>query len=189
MAMRGDVLATARSSWLGSLGHLLTGARLGSAPFIFAWIVEGRSELAAVATGVAMFTDCVDGALVRRFGRPSKAGAWFDVSADFLVIASAFIAFAVAGILSSWPLVWIGGSFVVFVATSGLGPSLYDPLGRYIGGIVMAAALAVLLAQDFIIQQTIEWTVMIACLATMAARLAYIVPCAIGAASPPETPL
>jgi CDP-diacylglycerol--glycerol-3-phosphate 3-phosphatidyltransferase/cardiolipin synthase len=174
--MRPAVSAAVPTSWLGSLGHLLTGARLGSSPFIFAWIVEGRIELAAAATGVAMLTDCADGALVRRFGRPSKAGAWFDVWADFLVIVSAFSGFAIAGIVSSWPLAWIVGSFVVFVATSGLGPSIYDPVGRYIGGILMAAALAVLLAPDFIIQQWIEWMVTIACLATMAARLAYVVP-------------
>jgi phosphatidylglycerophosphate synthase len=167
--------AVQSSSWLASLGHLLTGMRLASFPFIFGWIVEGRSELAAAAMGVAMLTDWIDGSLVRRFGRPSSAGAWFDVWADFLVIMSAFIAFAVAGILSAWPLVWIGGSFVVFIATSGLGPSIYDPLGRYIGGILMAAALAVLLAQDFAIQQWLEWTVMIACLATMAARAAHVV--------------
>jgi phosphatidylglycerophosphate synthase len=164
-----------QSSWLGSLGHLLTAARLASAPFILDWIVGGRAELAAAAVGIAMLTDCVDGPLVRRFGRPSRASAWFDVWADFLVIAPAFIGFALAGILSSWPLVWIGGSFAVFIATSGLGASIYDPLGRYIGGMLMAAALGVLLAQDFAVQQSIELTVTVACLTTMAARLAYVV--------------
>jgi hypothetical protein len=39
----------------------------------------------------------------------------------------------------------------------------------------MAAALAVLLAQDLVIQLSIEWTVTVACLATMAARVAYVV--------------
>jgi CDP-diacylglycerol--glycerol-3-phosphate 3-phosphatidyltransferase/cardiolipin synthase len=171
--------AAARSSWLGSLGHLLTGMRLASCPFIFGWIIEGRSELAASAMGLAMLTDWIDGSLVRRFGRPSNAGAWFDVWADFLVIMSAFVAFAVDSILSAWPLVWIGGSFFMFIATSGLGPSIYDPLGRYIGGILMAAALAVLLAQDFVIQLSLEWTVTIACLATMAARAAHAVAAAL----------
>lgn len=166
--------AILRSSWLGALGHLLTVVRLGSAPFVLGWIVEGRFELAAAATAIAMLTDCLDGTLVRRFGRPSQAGAWFDVWADFLVIASAFFGFAVAGILSFWPLLWIGGSFIVFIATSGLGPSIYDPLGRYIGGILMVAVFTVLLAPDFIIQQSIERTVTIACLATMAARLVYL---------------
>jgi CDP-diacylglycerol--glycerol-3-phosphate 3-phosphatidyltransferase/cardiolipin synthase len=175
IAMPWVVSSTAQSSRLGLLGHLLTGMRLASCPFIFGWIVEGRSDLAAAGVSVAMLTDWIDGTLVRRFGHPSNAGAWFDVWADFLVIISAFIALAVAGILSTRPLVWIGGSFVVFIATSGLGPTMYDPLGRYIGGILMVAALAVLLAQDFAIQQSIEWTVTIACLATMAARVAHVI--------------
>jgi phosphatidylglycerophosphate synthase len=177
MAMHWALFVARPSSWLASLGHLLTAARVASAPFILRWIIEGRTELAAAAASIALLTDCVDGVLVRRFGRPSKAGAWFDVWADLLVIVSAFIGFAVAGILSSWPLVWIGGSFLVFVATSAVGPSMYDPLGRYIGGILMSAALAVLLAQDFLIHRSIEWTVTVACLATIVARLAYVVRC------------
>lgn len=116
--------------WLGSLGHLLTGARLGSSLFIFAWIVEGRIELAAAAVGAAMLTDVADGPLIRRFGRPSNAGAWFDAWADFLVIVSVFAGMATAGIFSFWPLVPIGGSFLVFTATSGLAMKMYDPFGR-----------------------------------------------------------
>jgi phosphatidylglycerophosphate synthase len=158
------------------LGHLLTVSRLASSPLIFGWIVEGRAELAAGAAAIAMLTDWVDGPLVRRFGCPSRAGAWFDVWADLLVIVAAFAGFAAAGILSFWPLILIGASFLVFVATSGVRPTMYDPVGRYIGGILMAAALVVLLAQDFVIQRSVEWTVVIACLATMAARLAHVLP-------------
>jgi phosphatidylglycerophosphate synthase len=171
--MPGAASAPASRVWLGSLGHLLTGARFASAPLIFSWICEGSMNLAAAALGVAMLTDLIDGPLVRRFGRPSKAGAWFDVWADFLVIMSAFAGFAISGILSFWPLVPIGASFVVFIATSALGPTMYDPVGRYIGGILMLGALGVLLAQDIITQQIIEVTVVIACLTTIVVRLAY----------------
>jgi hypothetical protein len=50
---------------------------------------------------------------------------------------------------------------------------MYDPVGRYIGGILMLGALGVLLAQDIITQQIIEVTVVIACLTTIVVRLAY----------------
>ena len=176
IAMRSDAFATVRGVCLGSLAHLLTGARLVSAPFIFAWIVEGSIELAAAAVGAAMLTDLVDGPLIRRFGRPSKAGAWFDVWADFLVIVAAFAGFAAVGILSFWPLLPIGASFALFIATSGLGPTMYDPVGRYIGGILMLGALGVLLAQDIMMQQAIELTVVIACLMTIVVRLTCTLP-------------
>jgi phosphatidylglycerophosphate synthase len=165
--------APAPRMWLGSLGHLLTATRLASAPLIFSWIGEGSIERAAAALGFAMLTDLIDGPLVRRFGRPSKAGAWFDVWADFLVIVSAFAGFASVGILSFWPLVPIGTSFVVFIATSALRPTMYDPVGRYIGGILMLGALGVLLAHDIITQQVIELTIVIACLTTIVVRVAY----------------
>lgn len=174
--MRSSASVTVRRAWLGALAHLLTGVRLGSSLFIFAWIVEGIVELAAATVAVAMLTDLIDGPLIRRFGRPSKAGAWLDVWADFLVIMSVFAGMATAGILSFWPLVPIGASFVVFVATTGLGPTMYDPVGRYIGGILMGAALGVLLAQDSVVQQSIVSTVTIACLTTIVARLAYVLP-------------
>jgi phosphatidylglycerophosphate synthase len=132
-------------------------------------------ELAAAAVAAAMLTDLVDGPLIRRFGRPSKAGAWLDVWADFLVIMSVFAGMATAGIFSFWPLVPIGASFVVFIATTGLGPTMYDPVGRYIGGILMVAALGVLLSEDFVVQQSIVSTLTIACLTTIVARLAFFI--------------
>jgi CDP-diacylglycerol--glycerol-3-phosphate 3-phosphatidyltransferase/cardiolipin synthase len=174
--MRSGISATVRGVGLGSLAHLLTGVRLGSAPFIYAWIVEGSIELAAAAIGAAMLTDLVDGPLIRRFGRPSKAGAWFDVWADFLVIVSAFAGFAAVGILSFWPLVPIGASYALFIATAGLGPAMYDPIGRYIGGILMLGALGVLLAHDIVMQQAVALTVVIACLMTMVVRITYALP-------------
>jgi hypothetical protein len=60
-----------------------------------------------------------------------RGGALFDVWADFLVMAA-------AGIFSFCPLAPIGASFAVFIATSGMRPTMYDPVGQYIGGIVMA---------------------------------------------------
>jgi len=98
------------------------------------------------------------------------------VWADFLVIVAAFAGFAAVGILSFWPLLPIGASFALFIATSGLGPTMYDPVGRYIGGILMLGALGVLLAQDIMMQQAIELTVVIACLMTIVVRLTCTLP-------------
>lgn len=168
------ILASVQDPRRGSLGHALTGVRLATSPFIFLWVVEGRMELAAAALAAAMLTDVADGPLVRRFGRPSRVGALFDVSADFLVIVSAFAAMAIAGVLPSWPLLPIVASFAVFIGTLGLCPTMYDPVGRYIGGILMTGALAVLLAQETILQLAIASAMTIACITTIGVRLAHV---------------
>ena len=155
---------------LGTLGHVLTLARVAVSPWVFHWIVDGRFDLAAVALLAAMASDLLDGPLVRRFGRPTRAGAWFDIGADLGLVVSAFAGFAVAGVLGWWPLAAIGASFAVFVATSK--QRLYDPLGRSIGGLLMLAAMGVLLVPDFAVQQALGMAASIACAMTVLARLA-----------------
>lgn len=165
---------TARA--LGVLGHGFTALRVVISPLVYVWIVAGESTLAAAAVACAMASDLIDGALVRRFGRPTRAGAWFDIHADLLLILCAFAGFAAAGILSGWLLAPISASFAVFVATATLRARLYDPIGRCIGGILMAAALAVCLATDALVQQAIGATAALACLLTIVARLASVLP-------------
>lgn len=76
------------------LPQLLTGLRLVSAPLMW-WLVTSLELRAALlCLGLAMFSDAIDGSLVRRFGTPSRTGAYFDATADFAVIAAAFSAFA-----------------------------------------------------------------------------------------------
>lgn len=152
-----------------ALGHLLTAGRVTVSPWIFLWIVDGQHAAAAPALALAMLSDLLDGPLVRRFGVPTRAGAWFDICADLALVTSAFAGFALAGMLPVWPLWGIGASFIAFAATARR--QLYDPLGRSIGGLLMAAALGVLLKPDFAIQLALGWMVCIACGLTIVARL------------------
>jgi len=157
---------------LGWFGHALTLARVVVSPWILLWIIEGRFGLAAAALLAAMASDLLDGPLVRRFGRPTRAGAWFDIGADLGLVVCAFAGFAMAGVLGWWPLVWIGASFAVFVATSRR--RLYDPVGRSIGALLMIAAMGVLLVPDFAAQQALGVAASIACAMTMGARLVSV---------------
>ena len=157
-------------SWPGWLGHGLTAARLVASAWIFEWIVDGRFLLAAGAMLFAMASDLLDGPLVRRFGRPGTAGAWFDIGADLAVVAGAFAGFGAAGVLPWWPLWAIAASFAVFVATARR--RLYDPFGRSIGGVLMLAATGVLLGADWLVQLALGWTAVGACVLTMLVRLA-----------------
>jgi phosphatidylglycerophosphate synthase len=157
---------------LARLGHALTASRVAVAPAIGWWIVDGRLGLASAALLAAMASDLLDGPLVRRFGRPTRIGAWFDIGADLLLVSAAFAGLAIAGVLAWWPLWAIGASFAVFAATARR--RLYDPLGRSIGGVLMVAALAVLVTPDFAAQQVLGAAASIACAMTMGARLASV---------------
>ena len=160
--------ATAGLSFL--LPQLLTGLRLLSAPLLWWLIVNFFLGAALVCLALAMISDAVDGALARRFGFPSRAGAYFDATADFAVIAAGFAAFTWIGIYPFWLVGMIGLAFVVFLVTSRLTPSIYDPVGRYIGGVLYAAAFATLLLPDALLQHTILWTATGALAITLGAR-------------------
>lgn len=100
---------------LALLPQLLTGTRLLSAPVLW-WLVTNFALGAALAClALAMISDAVDGALVRRFGVPSRAGAYFDATADLAVILAAFSAFAWIGIYPFWLVGLIGLAFLAFV--------------------------------------------------------------------------
>lgn len=161
---------------LALLPQVLTATRLASAP-LMVWLIAGGNLVAAAALcAAAMFTDLVDGPLVRRYGRPSRGGAFFDVWADFLVIIGAFGGLGIAGIIPLWPLLPIGLSFALFIVTSRRTPKIYDPIGRYLGGILMTASLILLMVEDLVVQETVLLTASAACLITMAARVAYVLP-------------
>jgi phosphatidylglycerophosphate synthase len=162
---------TARA--LPLLPHFLTGLRLVSAPLLW-WLVtrlEFRSAL--VCLGFAMLSDAVDGSLVRRFGTPSRAGAYFDATADFAVIVAGFSAFAWLEIYPAWLVALIALAFLVFVLSSRLTPAIYDPVGRYVGGILFVAILATLLFQDLLLQRVILSAATASLAVTLGARAAY----------------
>ncbi|MHB1109108.1 MAG: CDP-alcohol phosphatidyltransferase family protein [Devosia sp.] len=173
-------MGTVASSRLGHvlavLPHVLTATRVASAPLIVWLIFDGEIMAATVLCIAGMITDYIDGPLIRRFGTPSKAGAYFDVWADFLIVLAVFGGLGLAGLLPLWPLVPICASFALFIATFERKPTIYDPVGRYIGGMLMTAAVVLLVAQDFLVQEVVSWTVAVACSIAMVGRLAYLAP-------------
>ncbi|HEX5686237.1 MAG TPA: CDP-alcohol phosphatidyltransferase family protein [Ideonella sp.] len=162
-----------RARWpAAAAGQMLTAARLAVSPWLFFCIEQGRFFEAAGVLAVGMASDLLDGPLVRYAGCSTRFGAWFDIHADLALITAAFAGLAMAGVLPWWPLWAIGASFVVFVATSR--KRLYDPLGRSIGGVLMGAALGVLIAPDLAVQLTLGWLAGIASIMTIAGRLSVM---------------
>lgn len=156
---------------LALLPHVLTGLRLASAPLLW-WLIAGlRIEAALACLILAVLSDIADGALARRFGTPSVGGAYFDVVADFAVIATAFAAFTAIAVYPAWLVELIVAAFLVFLLTSRLVPGIYDPVGRYIGGVLFAAIAITLLVPDFFAQQIVLWVTTVALVTTLAARI------------------
>jgi len=155
------------------LPHGLTALRLGLAPVLFISIVAGRGDMAAACLVAAMASDAADGPLARRFGVASRAGAWFDVWTDFIVIEAAFLGFAAAG-TGPWALpVLTALSFALFAGTAHITSAIYDPVGRYIGGILMVAALAVVALRDLYVAEAVYLAAYGALFVTMAARAGF----------------
>jgi phosphatidylglycerophosphate synthase len=155
------------------LPQLLTGLRLLSAPLLW-WLVASLDlQSACACLAFAMLSDAADGCLVRRFGAPSQAGAYFDATADFAVIAAGFGAFAYLEVYPAWLVGLITLAFVVFLLSSQLTSTIYDPVGRYIGGILFVAVAATLLLQDFLLQLVVLSATTASLAITLAARTTY----------------
>jgi phosphatidylglycerophosphate synthase len=167
-------VTVARATVLALLPHALTVTRLAAAPLIFFAALAGEMVPAAVLVVLAMVTDAIDGPLVRRFGRPSEAGAMLDVWADFLTVFAAFAGLSAGGAIPLWPLLPIAASFALFLITARLGGVIYDPVGRYLGAVTMVAALLLLTVHDFLVQEIIFRAVTGLCAIGMAGRIVYL---------------
>ncbi len=94
---------------------------------------------------LACLTDALDGHLARRLRVSPSLGAYFDPTADLILVLAAFLAFVVKGMYPFWTLLLIGSMFSQFVLTSGLRRPLYDPAGKYYG-VFLFVAIGITLA-------------------------------------------
>ena len=89
---------------------------------------------------VAVFTDALDGRVVRRLGGASPFwGPYSDAVADFFFVLAAFSAFVLKGLYPFWTLLLIVAMFAQFVLTSRLARPIYDPVGKYYGVFLFCA--------------------------------------------------
>jgi len=93
---------------------------------------------------IACATDALDGYIAGRLGASSLVGTYLDITADFLLVLTAFSAFVVKGIYPLWALLLIGLMFTQFTVTFMLGRILYDPVGRYYGAFLLAVIIVTL---------------------------------------------
>ena len=156
-----------------AIPHALTALRILSAPALPLLALQGRTTEIALILGFALASDIVDGFLARRFGVASDFGAWFDVWADFAVVLAAFVGFALVQAVSWWLPALIVLSFVVFVATAHLNGTIYDPVGRAIGALLMIGGFSICIAPDLLVVDAVALTAIGALSITIANRTVW----------------
>ncbi len=94
---------------------------------------------------LAIITDALDGYSARKLGVSSDYGAYFDITADFILVLVAFLTFIIIGIYPYWLLLLLILVFLQFILTSKLKVLVYDPVGKYYGAFLFAVILATLI--------------------------------------------
>lgn len=103
--------------WVNA-ANILTLLRLFSIPFLVDAILHRRFQAALAILFLAALTDAVDGALARRFGITTGAGAYFDPIADKLLLSSVYVSLAAAGSVPVWLVVLIFSRDVMILAAA-----------------------------------------------------------------------
>jgi phosphatidylglycerophosphate synthase len=117
----------------------ITAVRLGFAPLLVFLVSRGMLFCGAALFLFLLFTDFLDGYLARRLGVSSKFGTYFDVTADFTLVFSMFLAFGSKGFYADWILIVIAAEFAGFLWTSHSSSKIYDLVGKYYGSLLYGA--------------------------------------------------
>jgi phosphatidylglycerophosphate synthase len=117
----------------------VTAVRLGLVPLLAFLVIAGMLFYGAALFLFLLFTDFLDGYLARKHGVSSKFGAYFDATADFILIFAMFLAFGSVGFYADWVLILVAAVFAVFVLTSRTSSKIYDPMGKYYGSLLYGA--------------------------------------------------
>src|SRR5512136_2329891 len=94
--------------WI-NIPNSLTLIRILLAPVVVAAILQGHLSAALAWFLAAGATDVIDGAVARRFGLITNAGAYLDPIADKLLLSGSFLALAVAKLVPWWLVAVIFG--------------------------------------------------------------------------------
>jgi phosphatidylglycerophosphate synthase len=117
----------------------ITAVRLGFVPLLVFLVGNGMLFYGAALFLFLLFTDFLDGYLARKIGVSSKFGTYFDVTADFILVFSLFLAFGSEGFYAEWVLILVAAVFAVFVLTGLYSCNIYDPVGKYYGSLLYGA--------------------------------------------------
>ena len=112
---------------------VITGIRVILAPIFFLTIINNLLIYSLIIFLLALVTDFLDGYISRKWDVFSSKGAYFDITADFILIMAGFSAFVIRDIYPFWIIIIIVSMFIQFIITSKSKILVYDPVGKYYG--------------------------------------------------------
>ncbi|MCU1329028.1 MAG: CDP-diacylglycerol--glycerol-3-phosphate 3-phosphatidyltransferase [Bryobacterales bacterium] len=103
-----------------TIPNLFTALRILATPFIL-WALAHRQFIpGGWLTGIAAFTDLLDGAVARRFGGETKFGQYLDPIADKILLSGVYIGLGLGGAVPMWLLAVIFGRDLWILLLSGI---------------------------------------------------------------------
>jgi cardiolipin synthase len=140
---------------LFTLANLFTLTRLILTPFVVLSILRGNYGRAIILFFLAGISDVIDGFFARRFGGPTRVGAYFDPVADKILLSAIYIALGIVSAIPWWMvgLVFARDLLILGMAAYGLlfttvrkfPPSVWGKISTFLQ---IGAALVVMGARD-----------------------------------------
>ena len=158
-----------------SLPNALSYMRILLSPIFFYTFINGLILISIGILVLAGITDILDGFIARKKGISSIKGAYLDVTSDFILIISCFLAFVVMGWYDSFILVLIIFMFILFIGTSGLKKPVYDLVGKYLGAYLMVMIFISLIFSEPFVRQILVIVLLIISLCSIISRLTVFI--------------
>ena len=130
-----------------NFANILTFSRVLLAVPIFYFIISSRFDLSLILYLLALFSDLADGYIARKTKSCSPKGAFFDVSADFLLVLSGISGYVILGKINAWILVLLFLMFGQFITGYG-GEIVYDPFGKLFGVFVLCSLPPIMIGSN-----------------------------------------
>lgn len=150
---------------------LIISLRILLAPVFFYLVLKDYKILSLIVLLVVIFTDYIDGYLVRLFELNPNFNLYLDPSSDFIFVFFGFFAFVIKGIYPYILIFLLGFMFSQFILTSGKAP-LYDPIGKYYG-IFLFIVMGTTLIVDNGWSNLLFKVIALASLISLTSRIAY----------------
>jgi phosphatidylglycerophosphate synthase len=154
-----------------SIPNTISYIRILLSPIFIYTFINGLIIISIGMLVLAGITDILDGFIARKNRSTSNKGAYLDVSADFILIISCFLAFVSKGWYDPLIPVLITLMFILFIVTSGLKKPVYDPVGKYLGTYLMVMIFISLIFPEPFLRQILVVVLLIISLCSIISRL------------------
>ena len=153
---------------------VITGIRVILAPIFFLTIINDLLVYSLILFLFAVITDVLDGYFSRKWDVSSFKGAYFDITADFILVLAGFSAFVIKGVYPFWIIVIIIFMFIQFIVTSRSKVIIYDPVGKYYGAFLFLAIFIGLIINNAHINLLLTIIIVVFTVISITSRILFI---------------